>query len=411
MGDVMSVVVNVAVVSAGVLVALVVAYQLTLAIAACFYRGPSRRALKLRPLPRVVLLVPAHNEASTIASCVHSLRRQSYERALYQIVVVSDNCVDDTALRAQRAGATVMVRRRPSEAGKGHALKWAFERVLRNWEPDAVVVVDADARADEDFLAKLVWSYVLGADVVQGESLIAETNSRRGMLRVAAFLLVNHVRPAGRAVLGLPSNLAGNGTLFARRVLESVPWDAFTGAEDVEYSVKLRQAGVAPVFGGGAILRSPGPPSDAAAETQRLRWEGGKVHVARTQLPSLVRRGLKERKPLLLDAAVELAIPPLSLLTAVIGVGATASVLLSVLGVMPLWALVPWALAVVGLPSYVLLGLRVAHASPSVYRSLVAAPLLALRKAATSYRLLRFRSTDWVRTQRAGEGDASPLGQ
>ena len=61
----------------------------------------------------------------------------------------------------------------------------------------------------------------------------------------AGFLLFQRVRFGGRARLGMPANLVGNGMLFGRSVLEAHPWNAFTGVEDLEYSMRLRLAGMA----------------------------------------------------------------------------------------------------------------------------------------------------------------------
>jgi 1,2-diacylglycerol 3-beta-glucosyltransferase len=385
----------------GVGVAALAAYQLALAVAAFFYRpAAAPSATPGRAAPSFAVLVPAHNEASLTARCVSSLRAQTYEPH-YEIVVVADNCSDDTAAVARRAGARVLVRAEPESRGKGHALRWAFERLLADPCLEAVVVVDADAVADPEFLAVLVRTYGAGADVVQGESLLVGGGPGRAALREAAFLLVNRVRPAGRAALGLPSNLAGNGTLFSRDVLEAQPWDAFTGAEDVEYTVKLRHAGVRTAFGGGAVLRSPGPPTMEAMESQRLRWEGGQLHVARTQIPRLLARGLLDRRPTLFDAALELAMPPLALLFAAAALGASTGAVLFAIGLLPSWPVIPWALSLLLVPAYVIVGLRAAHAPRSAYRALVYAPLFVAHKAFTAHRLRDFRPDSWVRTERA----------
>jgi 1,2-diacylglycerol 3-beta-glucosyltransferase len=385
----------------GVAVGALAAYQLALAVAAFFYRPASAPgATPSRAAPNLAVLVPAHNEASVIARCVSSLSAQMYERQ-YEVVVVADNCSDDTAAIARRSGSRVLVRDEPESSGKGHALRWAFERLLADPRLDAVVVVDADAVADPEFLALLVRRYEAGAAVVQGESLVVGDGSRRAALREAAFLLVNRVRPAGRAALGLSSDLAGNGTLFTREVLEAHPWDAFTGAEDVEFSMKLRHAGVRTTFAGGAVVRSPVAPTTEAMESQRLRWEGGKLHVACTQVPRLIARGLHERRPALFDAALELAMPPLGLLSAAAALGAATGAVLFATGTLASWTLVPWALSLLLVPAYVLLGLRAAHAPRSAYRALVFAPLFVAHKALTTHRLLRFRPDSWVRTERA----------
>jgi hypothetical protein len=393
----------------GLPVASIALYQVVLAVAAFFYRGfsPGRDG---RPAheTRVAVLVPAHDEEALIARCVRSLREQSYPSELYDVVVIADNCTDDTVAIAGSAGANVLVRTDPTARGKGHALRWAIDQVLAQ-EPafDAIAVVDADSVAAPDFLEALVDPLERGAQAAQGESLLSDDGTQAAALRAAAFLLVNRVRPAGRAVLGFPTTLAGNGMLFGRALLHAYPWDAFSSAEDVEYTIRLRLAGIGPAFAGGAILHSPTAPTAEAATTQQLRWEGGKAHVARTQIPRLVGAALRLRKPALLEAAYELAVPPLGLLAAAAGLGTAAAAILVATGVAPLWALAPWLAALVAIPVYVLVGLRAACAPRSAYRSLASAPMLVLRKAVGAHRLFTFRADTWVRTQR-GPGDGEP---
>jgi hypothetical protein len=67
---------------------------------------------------------------------------------------------------------------------------------------------------------------------------------------------------------------------------------------------------------------------------------------------------------------------------------------------LPAWSVVPWAVALVAIPVYVLVGFRAAHAPASAYRSLLQTPLFVLRKLGGLPRLLRFRPDSWVRTER-----------
>lgn len=383
-------------------------YLVVLSIAAFFYRAYRRAdARGDRPHTRVVVLVPAHNEERQIGRCVESLAAQTYPADLYETVVIADNCTDATEAAARAAGARVLVRNDPDARGKGRALRWAIDQILeRGPRPHAVAVVDADSIADEEFLAALVRRLEAGAEAVQGESLLSEDGRPQSALRAAAFLLVNRVRPAGRAVLGLPCHLAGNGMLFRRELLAQNPWDAFTSTEDIEYAIKLRRAGVRPAFAGGAILRSPTAPNPEAAAQQQLRWEGGKLHVARTRIPQLLAAAVRERRPSLFDAAFDLAVPPLGLLAAGAAIGATAGGALAWRGLLPVWAVAPWVIALASIPCFVLIGLVAARAPASAYRALLQAPLFVVRKALRAHRLFGFRADSWVRTERASEQTA-----
>jgi cellulose synthase/poly-beta-1,6-N-acetylglucosamine synthase-like glycosyltransferase len=350
------------------------------------------------------VVVPAHDEAEQIAACVASLRRDAYPEGRVEVVVVADNCSDDTAAVAEAAGARVLVRDDPSLRGKGHALRFAFDRLLAEQPPpDAVAVVDADAEADPGFLRALTAPYRRGADAVQGESLLRGDGSAASELRAAAFLLVNRARPAGRAALGLPCDLTGTGMLFARATLAANPWDAYTSAEDLEYSIRLRLAGTDTAYARDAVVRSPAAPNARAAEAQRLRWEGGKLHVARARIPELVRRGLAERRPSLLEAAFALAVPPLGLLAGGAAAGCGAALVLVATGLADGAVLVVWATALGAIPVFVLVGLRAAEAPAEAYRALATAPLFVVRKLRALPRLLAFSADTWVRTERAGE--------
>jgi GT2 family glycosyltransferase len=366
-------------------------YLLVPAVVALFYR---ERAPGVSGEADVVVLVPAHDEEDTIAHCVQAFESQTYPRERFQVVVIADNCTDGTAAVAAKAGAEVLVRNEPDSRGKGRALRWAFDELLaRDEQPDAFVVVDADSTPDPGLLTGLVSRLEAGAMAVQGESLIAGDGSPAQELRAAAFLLVNRARPTGRSMLGLPANLAGNGMLFSRELLLERPWTAFSSTEDVEYGLSLRAAGIRPVFARGAIVWSPAAPHGRAAEAQELRWEGGKLHLARTLAPRLLAKGQ-------VDAAIELAIPPLGYLAAGAATVTAAGVVLTWLDVVDSWSVVPAAVALVTIPVYVVVGLVAAKAPRAAYVALAHAPGFVLRKALRAHRLLRFKPDSWVRTER-----------
>lgn len=382
----------------GAILAIAALYLLVPAMAALFYKA---REPEVSGDSHVVVLIPAHDEEGSIAHCVRAFDAQTYPADRFEIVVIADNCTDETASVARGAGAEVLVRDEPDVRGKGQALRWAIERVLaRETPPAAVVVVDADTTAAPSLLAGLVDRFERGAEAVQGESLLVDDGSPEQALRAAAFLLVNRTKPSGRSVLGLAVALQGNGMLFGSRVLADHPWSAFSSTEDIEYGLVLRAAGIEPAFARGAISWSPVAPRGQAAETQQLRWEGGKFHLARTQGPRLVAQAVRERRPALLEAAVDLAVPPLGYLAALAASVTAAGAVLAWLDGLATWAVTPAALALVEIPAYVLVGLIAADAPASAYRALARAPWFVVRKALRAHRLLRFRPDSWVRTER-----------
>ncbi|HEY6788365.1 MAG TPA: glycosyltransferase family 2 protein [Trebonia sp.] len=103
-----------------------------------------------RRLPRITVLLPAHNEAASIAQTIRSLRRQTVPVA--PIIVVCDNCTDDTAAIAAAEGAEVMATK-GNTARKAGALNQGFAAVLPRLRPDdLVLVMDADSRLSDNWI-------------------------------------------------------------------------------------------------------------------------------------------------------------------------------------------------------------------------------------------------------------------
>ncbi len=381
-------------------------YLLTLSVAASLRRRCKQQGEAPPPRHRLVVLVPAHDEEQLVSRCIGSLLDQSYPRDLYRVIVIADNCTDGTAAMAVAAGAELMVRYEPLSRGKGQALRWAMDRVLAEPSPaDAFVIVDADSIADRRMLAALENELGRGRGAVQADYAVLPTpGSPKSELVAAGFLLFHRVRLSGRAALGMPASLVGNGMLFSRELIQKHPWDAFTGVEDLEFTIRLRLAGIRPVFAPAAIVSGPMPATRAGVVRQRLRWEGGRFAVVRARLWPLIRTAIVRRDPSLLDAAVDLATPPLGLLTmaSLAGLAATSAAVLA--GVVSPWVLAPWIVAIVAIPSFVVIGLIAVKAPASTFRALASAPGFLVWKLLTYGRLVRgFDASRWDRSDRNGE--------
>jgi cellulose synthase/poly-beta-1,6-N-acetylglucosamine synthase-like glycosyltransferase len=103
---------------------------------------------------QVVALVPAHNEGATIGSAIAGLLVQ--DRRPDRIIVVADNCTDDTVGVARAAGAEVIetLGNRDKKAG---ALNQALAAVLPGLDDEAVVLIqDADSALDQGFISAAV---------------------------------------------------------------------------------------------------------------------------------------------------------------------------------------------------------------------------------------------------------------
>jgi cellulose synthase/poly-beta-1,6-N-acetylglucosamine synthase-like glycosyltransferase len=388
----------------GALLAVPALVLLLQAVAALWYRPPRANG---EPVSRLTVLVPAHNEAQLLGRCIASLDAQDYPSHLYRIVVIADNCSDATAAIAEAAGTSVLRRNDPTARGKGHALRWAMDQLLESADrPDSFVVVDGDSIAHRSLLRVLAARRDAGAPVVQADYRVLEDASApRVQLRAVAFLLFHRVRFAGRAVLGLPCSLVGNGMLLDAALLDAHPWSAFSGAEDLEYSVRLRLDGIRPVFASDARLWGPVPASRGASQIQRERWEGGRWHVARTFLPRVLKRMLVLRQWSLVDILLDLTVPPLGLLAVSAVAGTAVAGMWALLGLSSPLVVVPWLVTIGAIAGYALVGVQAAEDPKAAYRAFAFVPVFLAEKVLGFAGVLRAKPLEtWIRTERPGEG-------
>ena len=92
---------------------------------------------------RIAVLVPAHNESKGMLGTLDDIKAQL--RSGDRLLVVADNCTDDTAAVAKVAGAEVTERHDLARIGKGYALDWGLQHLSVD-PPEIVIVIDADCR-------------------------------------------------------------------------------------------------------------------------------------------------------------------------------------------------------------------------------------------------------------------------
>ncbi len=257
---------------------------------------------------RIAIVVPAHDEALLIAETVRGLRAQDYPADRFEVVVVADNCRDQTAAIARTAGARVL--ERGDRPGKGQALDHAFKLLLaEDWQ--AVLVVDADSRLHPRALARLNRALAEGALALQlrygVENPAASWRTAAMELALASF---NALRPLGRTRLGGSAGLFGNGFCLTREALERVPYGAGSVVEDLEYHTMLLRQGIHVGFLAETWVVAQMPTDAAASRSQRVRWERGRASLARQLLPRLFERGWRRGR---LETAIDVCMPPVSL--------------------------------------------------------------------------------------------------
>ena len=289
-----------------------VLFSLYLAIATAFSAAlePPRRSARRT---RFDVVVPAHDEAPVIARCLRSLSQLNWPRHGFRVIVVADNCEDGTAAIAHEQGARVLERLDHSRRGKGYALRLAFDTSLRESWADAVVVVDADSEASRNLLEAFAARLESGAHAVQAHyGVLNAWASWRTRLMTIAQAAFHRVRSRARERLQLSCGIRGNGWCVSRELLQRVPYQAFSLAEDVEYGIELGLAGYRVHYADEASVRGEMVSSARAARRQRQRWEGGRFALLRSRTLPLLYVAVRRRSRVCLDLAFDLLVPPLS---------------------------------------------------------------------------------------------------
>lgn len=258
---------------------------------------------------RVTIVVPAHNESTRMLPTLQSLQLEAAWEAHCRVVVVADNCSDDTAAVARAAGVQVLERHDPLNRGKRHALCFAFDTLD---DTDWFIVVDADTDVAPGFLAAMRRAMADGADALQCRYGVRDPLvSRRSALTDVALGGWNVLRPRGRAALGLSTGILGNGFALSRRTLQAVPYSATSIVDDVEYHQQLVQAGLRVRWVDDAMVRGNIPQARSAAAQQRVRWEGGRLRLLEERGPALLGQVLHGHWRQL-DALLDLLLLPLA---------------------------------------------------------------------------------------------------
>ena len=383
-----------ALVALGVPVFVCAAYLLLLTLLSARLPTPPPGTQKTR----FRIVIPAHDEAAGIASTVENLRKLDYPQDLYEVLVIADNCSDDTAARAREAGAAVLERNDSALRGKGYALKYAFERLPE--AVDAVIVIDADTVASPNLLRAFAARIDLGARAAQADYAVRNANAGwRTRLMAIAFGAFHIVRSRARERMGVSAGLRGNGMCFTTSVLREVPHDAFSIVEDVEYGIRLGEAGHRVFYVDEAHVYGEMVSSAKSARSQRERWEGGRAALLRRHGSNLVKRGLAGNG-VLLDLAADVLVPPLSRIAGAAVLGFAAAAVGGVVTGGFVASRNAFLASLAAIAAYVFRGWAVSGTGARGLADLALAPWFMIWKLTLARRAPARTDAEWIRTTR-----------
>jgi GT2 family glycosyltransferase len=225
-------------------------------------------------VPRLSVIVPAHNAASLLPDTIAALRRSTLSRDAWELLVVDDASTDATAALATALGADRVITLPPPARGPGGARNAAATAAGGEW----LVFIDADVRVHADTLERFDVACRGNHDLVAVFGSYDASPAARGLLSEYRNLLHRyvHLRGAGNA----ETFWAGCGAV-RRDAFRAV--DGFDTArfprpqiEDIELGYRLRDRG-------GRILLDP---SIQATHLKRWRfWQMVRTDVRDRGIP------------------------------------------------------------------------------------------------------------------------------
>lgn len=348
--------------------------------------------------PSLAVLIPAHNEALGIGATLKTILPQLTEQD--RLIVIADNCEDDTASIARNFGATVLERTDVERRGKGYALDYGL-RFLEQDPPEVVILIDADCIVHTGTIDRIARKAGILGQPVQATYLMEQPANPKPKDAVSAlaFTVKNLVRPSGLSRLKQPCLLTGTGMAFPWSIICHAPLASGNIVEDMQLALDLAIAGHPAVFCKEARVTGLLPQQEQAATSQRTRWEHGHLQTLLTQVPRLLKASVEQKRFDLFAIALDLFVPPLSLLVMLWAAVTGVTLLTGILGF-------SWIPAMILILQGLLIFISIFGAWAKFGRAdlpiqtLLAVPFYILWKIPLYLAFLIRPQTKWVRTER-----------
>lgn len=230
------------------------------------------------------VLIAARNEEAVIANLIGSIKSQTYDENLIDVFVVADNCTDQTAEIARRAGASVYERFNQEQVGKGYALQYLLSHLMEldSWTKyDGFFIFDADNILEKNCIEEMNHTFSQGYPVVT--SYRNSTNFGDNWISSGYAIWFLHEAQwlnRGRMAVGSNCMVQGTGYVISREVLEqNGGWKFLLLTEDIEFTADCMLNDIKIGYCEKAMFYDEQPTRFKDSWNQRIRWIKGYFQV------------------------------------------------------------------------------------------------------------------------------------
>ncbi len=233
---------------------------------------------------RFAILVAARNEETVIGNLIESVKHQDYPQELLDVFVVADNCTDNTAVVATRAGAICYERQDPEHRTKGFALQYLVERIRRDYGIDhyeGYFIFDADNLLKQDYVSRMNDAFDAGEKVVTSYRNIKnyDTNWISASYGIHWLRTIRKEHRA-RSIFRSATRVQGTGYLFSSELIRD-GWQFTSLTEDRAFCAEAVANGYRISYNHLAEFYDEQPEDLRIALRQRLRWAKGNLIVTK----------------------------------------------------------------------------------------------------------------------------------